>query len=113
MAEHAIPATELPPLAAPQMPAMREGLLSRDDLMRLCEDIVDLTQVLSIQTRSGGNTNSDTADRSLSDSLMDLWEGRLQAVQIRYVHDGHEWTDTLLRVGSVVRVVRCQHPRQG
>ena len=92
------------------MPEMRQGMLSHTDLKELCADLTQLTRILSIQTRMRGNTNAETHTSSLDDALQELWDGKLQAVQIRYAYDSHEWTDTLMRADSHVRVIRCQHP---
>ena len=99
------------PADGPSMPEMRQGLLSASDLKELCADLTQLTRVLSIQTRVRGNTNAETRSGSLDDVLQDLWDGNLQAVQIRYAYDRHEWTDTLLRSDCHIRVIRCQHPQ--
>ncbi len=99
------------PADGPSMPEMRQGLLSASDLKELCADLTQLTRVLSIQTRVRGNTNAETRSGALDDVLQDLWDGNLQAVQIRYAYDGHEWTDTLLRSDCHIRVIRCQHPQ--
>lgn len=98
------------PADAPPMPELREGLLTIDDLNALCADLTQLTRIISIQTRARGSTNAQSAASTLDESFQQLWQGQFQAVQVRYFYDGHEWTDTLMRVPPHVRVIRCQHP---
>lgn len=97
----------------PPMPEMRQGLLSANELDQLCADLLQLTKIQSIQTRMRGNSNAQTEVAGLDTVLQNLWNGNLQAVQVRYAYDGHDWTDTLLRSDCHVRVIRCQHPVQG
>jgi hypothetical protein len=43
---------------------------------------------------------------TLHDARAAFEEGMVRAIQVRYVHDDRSWTDTLLRQGAIVRLVR-------
>lgn len=107
---HQSPNTDGSP-AAPPMPELREGFLSEDDLTQLGADLTQLTQILSVQTRAHGQTHAAAAQQPLQQLLQQLAAGTWQALQIRYLYDGFEWTDTLLSMQGRIRAVRCQHPR--
>jgi hypothetical protein len=90
---------------------MREGLLTPDDLEQLFADLAGCTTVLAVQEKGRGQDHAHASPSSLDAARQRLLNGSVHALQIRYRYDGHEWTDTLMRLPSGVRLVRCQHPR--
>ncbi len=89
-----------------EFPDLHESILDEARLDALFNDIAMEAQVLSVLLKGGAEVLAEGGDVALSEALSMLKEGRVRAVQVRYVHRGQSWTDTLLRTASGYRVVR-------
>lgn len=89
-----------------EFPDLHESMLDEAKLDALFNDIAMEAQVLSVLLKGGAEVLAEGGDVALSDALAMLKGGRVRAVQVRYVHRGQGWTDTLLRTASGYRVVR-------
>jgi len=89
-----------------EFPDLHESILDEARLDALFNDIAMEAQVLSVLLKGGAEVLAEGGDVALSEALSMLKEGRVRAVQVRYVHRGKAWTDTLLRTASGYRVVR-------
>ena len=100
---------ESPP---PPLPEVLRGVLDAEGLGQYVRDLVDHAEVRSCIVRSG---QRDTAGGAvdLAGIAELLLDGRTRAVQVRYRHDGSEWTDTLMAADGTVRVVRMRTPDRG
>ncbi|MBA4191994.1 MAG: hypothetical protein C0467_28780 [Planctomycetaceae bacterium] len=93
----------------PPVPLMVEGLIDATTLRQLFTDLATAASVTEVREKGDprgyalptGLTPAQARDRLLS--------GLTRAVQVRYRYDGHEWTDTILRIPPGYRVVRCRH----
>ena len=92
----------------PPVPLMVEGLLDAQTLTRLFGDLESATSVLGTREK-GGSAKFAGGELPLATALDRLLAGTARAVQVRYRHDGHEWTDTVLAAADGYRVVRCRH----
>lgn len=92
----------------PPVPLMVEGLLDRQTLARLFADLEIAAAVLGVREK-GGPAEFAGGELPLATALDRLLAGTARAVQVRYHHDGHEWTDTVLAAAEGFRVVRCRH----
>lgn len=89
-----------------EFPDLHESILDEARLDALFNDIAMEAQVLSVLLKGGAEVLAEGGDVALSEALTMLKAGRVRAVQVRYVHRGKAWTDTLLRTASGYRVVR-------
>jgi hypothetical protein len=89
-----------------EFPDLHESMLDESKLDALFNDIAMEAQVLSVLLKGGAEVLAEGGDVALSDALARLKGGRVRAVQVRYVHRGQAWTDTLMRTASGYRVVR-------
>lgn len=92
----------------PPVPLMVEGLIDPPTLARLFADIRTAGAVLGVREK-GGPAEFAGGEVPLATALDRLLAGAARAVQVRYRHDGHEWTDTVLAATGGFRVVRCRH----
>lgn len=88
---------------------MREALLSAADVHALARDLREHAQIQGTLCKAGPRQQTSAADTPLEVALERLLAHAVPAIQIRYVYDGHEWTDTLITAPGGVRLVRCRH----
>jgi hypothetical protein len=96
----------------PPMPPMCEAVLSEDDLARLFEDLAACTSILSVQEKGSVETYAQAGPAGLSSAQARLLSGAVRGLQIRYAYQDHDWTDTLFRLPTGTRLVRCQHSNE-
>jgi hypothetical protein len=96
----------------PPIPEMREALLDAENVRELVGDLSRFARVLSVQCKSRIRSHTGSASPMALEQAAELLLSRdLQAVQVRYFYDDHEWTDTLIGASEGVRLVRCRHER--
>jgi hypothetical protein len=88
---------------------MVEGLIDAATLRQLFADLSASATILSIREKGAPTVYAATAELSPADALQRLLDKSSRATQVRYHHDGHEWTDTILAAPAGYRVVRCRH----
>jgi hypothetical protein len=93
----------------PPVPLMVEGLVDAATLRQLFADFAASAVVISIKEKGDPRAFADTAELTLDVALDRLLDPATRAVQIRYRHDGFEWTDTILGTPAGFRVIRCRH----
>jgi hypothetical protein len=93
----------------PPVPLMVEGLIDAATLRQLFADLATAAKIISIREKVAPTGYAATAELPPADALQRLLDGSSPATQVRYHHDGHEWTDTLLATPAGYRVVRCRH----
>jgi|GEM_PF-1046499 hypothetical protein len=96
----------------PPIPLLVEGLISEQVLQQLFLDLVYAAAILSVQVKHDRFAQSSTASTTLDDACEQLKSRNVRAVQIRYLFDGSEWFDTIIRISDQFRVVRCQCNQQ-
>ena len=88
------------------LPTLHEGSLDDARLDALFEDIAREARVLAVLVKGGAETLSEGGDVPLDAARAALRAGGARAVQVRYVHQGVTWTDTVLRAPGGYRIVR-------
>ncbi|MFO0804312.1 MAG: hypothetical protein U0791_14460 [Gemmataceae bacterium] len=93
----------------PPVPLMVEGLLDPPTLTRLFADLESDSEVIGAREKGGPGSYAGDGELSAAVALERLLAGTARAVQVRYLHDGCEWTDTIFATATGFRVVRCRH----
>ena len=97
-----------------ELPELTQSVLTTDDLEALFRDIAELTEVVEIIPKLGARERvDDTAALTLDSARQGLLGGDFRGVQLRYLHEGGLWWDTLLRVPEGFSIVRIRHDPQG
>ena len=93
----------------PPLPEMVQAELSQQDVLALVADLQAFARVTGTLCKVAPQQQVPPDNILLEAAIDQLIARTVVAVQIRYVYDGHEWTDTLVTSPSGVRLVRCQH----
>ena len=93
----------------PPVPLMVEGQIDSPTLIQLFADIQSAGTVLGVREKGGPVEYAGEGELSLTIAQERLLAGIARAIQIRYRHDGHDWTDTVLAAPAGFRVIRCRH----
>ena len=92
------------------LPEICQEILDESILNQLVVDIETCTQLLEVIPKYGPDTYvEDGAKVGLRDAVSMLLSGQLRGAQIRYVHEGSQWWDTLMATPAGVRLVRIKH----
>lgn len=106
-----VPETEPPP---PPLPELQDAILGSAELDALFADLSALAERLEIILKGAANERAVVGrDPTLDEARAMLESGAVRGVQLRYVHEGTTWWDTLLRTPAGVRIVRIEAPVQG
>ncbi len=81
------------------LPEVFEGTLDDEGLSQLACAVTAGTSGLEVRVKAATHT-MDSRPRSLGDALASLREGRAMGVQLRYVHLGVPYVDTLMALES-------------
>ncbi len=93
----------------PPMPEMCDATLSSDDVANLFADLAACTQILAVQEKGSEQSYAAPGPAQLESAMGRLLTGDVRALQIRYVYQEREWTDTLMNLPIGIRLIRCQH----
>src|SRR5690606_7555629 len=92
-------AGEETPLSEPEipLPPLYESVLDDATLDALFGDVGALGEVL-VTVKGAPTEHAAEAPVTLADARDALVAGRVRGVQLRYVHEGQVWCDTLMRL---------------
>lgn len=94
---------------APPLPPLQDAVLTADDVAALLDDVARATTLLGHSVKGGARDRAAAADASLGADGERLLAGEVLGLQVRYLHDGEEWWDTLLALPQGgFRLVRIQ-----
>ncbi|MBA4192060.1 MAG: hypothetical protein C0467_29125 [Planctomycetaceae bacterium] len=93
----------------PPMPLMVEGLIDATMLRQLFSDLASAATVTDVREKGGPRGYALPTELTPDLARDRLLSGLTRAVQVRYRFDSHEWTDTIVRMPTGYRVVRCRH----
>lgn len=93
----------------PPVPMMVEGTIDDATLRQMFDDLAQSATILGIREKGHGRSYADTNELTPAAALERLLNRTAPAIQIRYRHDGFDWTDTILTTRDAFRVVRCRH----
>lgn len=98
------------PVERTDLPELNDVILDDATLLQLFADIRGLTQVLGVAARGHGrNRRADDENLNFDVAQALFLERAVNGLQIRYLHGGQEWWDTLMHTPDGVRLVRIQH----
>lgn len=93
------------------LPEVLEGALDLATVEALFADVAATGGLVAVVVKHGRQAEPPRGAGGLPEAKDALLQGRATAVQLRYRHDGHEWWDTLMRVGPAAwKLVRIAHP---
>jgi hypothetical protein len=93
---------------APKPPQVHEADLTPELLRELFRQLESDARILEVRVQERRERLSGPAGQERLASLHDeLASGTVRGIQIRYVHSGRDWIDTLLRRGPTVRLIRA------
>ncbi len=95
------------------LPAVASELVPWARVEALFDDLAALTEIREVRMKGGGEARAGGPSRDLVAARAALLAGHALGVQVRYVHDGTEWCDTILREREGVRIVRIVVPIPG
>lgn len=90
------------------LPPLQVTVLDAAGLSALFLDLRELADRVEIAVR-GADGRAAASGWSLDDAHAALRDRRVAGVQVRYVHAGTEWWDTLQPLAEGVRLVRIDH----
>jgi hypothetical protein len=93
----------------PPIPEMREALLDESNVRALLADWLACTQIEQVFVKDSLRSQQPGSGLQVEVAIEEFLHGRFAAVQVRYAFEGYGWTDTLMRVGEGIRMVRCRH----
>ena len=96
---------------SPRTRWLRQVVISQDEVDALFRDITLLVDLQSVRRR--GIEDRDESETSLEDARETLRSSSRDAIQLRYIHDGRDWIDTLLREGEGVQLTRIAVMAEG
>jgi hypothetical protein len=99
--------------AGPPLPTLVEGLLGDPELELLFTELAAHGRILEVLTRVGPRDHASPDRLTLGEAKRLLLSGAVRAVQVRYHFDDAEWSDTLIRLPTGTRVVRCKAGIEG
>jgi hypothetical protein len=95
-----------PPLA---LPPVHVAVLDRDGLLALISDVEAVGTLLGLTIKRGARAHGDDRAPPLHEAVQALLDGSASGLQLRYLHEGRQWWDTIMRMGDGFRVVRIDH----
>lgn len=95
------------------LPTLQDSVLDAETLDALVRDWLDHAEVLDVMTKGAPGSRATFAPADLPRAVDALRSGQVRAVQVRYLHGGVEWRDTLLPAPTGTRLVRIQTPPSG
>jgi hypothetical protein len=100
----------------PELPELHESVLDEATVDQLFADIKALTRVVEVIPKTvseGSRGYVKEGSISLDEGRRMLRDGDCRALQVRYLHDGALWWDTLMTQPDGTRVVRIRHDPNG
>ena len=101
--------------AAPRLPPIQDLVLDEDMVDRLFTDLGLGAQILGVTVKGGAvaRASGESPGSELGRLRGLLTTGQVYGLQVRYLHHGQEWWDTLMRVAGGIRLVRVRRADLG
>ncbi|MDP2304711.1 MAG: hypothetical protein Q8P18_01620 [Pseudomonadota bacterium] len=90
------------------LPDLHTAELDPPTFAALFDDLERHAEGLEVRIKGAATANAAEGTVSLREAQELLAGGAVRGVQIRYRYAGAEWTDTLLRSATSIRVVRMK-----
>jgi hypothetical protein len=95
---------------AEALPELRDAMLDTATLRQLCFDIHSVASIIDVRVKGAPAHHAGEPSASFEQAIADLERGSIAGVQVRYLHKGEEWWDTLMRAPQGFRLVRVRAP---
>jgi len=95
-------------MTTPEFPPVHAADLDAASVSALFTDLSAMAQVLEVRVKGGAQAYAGGASVGLLEARGSFERREVLGVQVRYLHDGGEWCDTLMRAGDAVRIVRVR-----
>ncbi len=92
-----------------ELAQLHEALIDNQTLATLFDDLHAHARVLEVRLKASADYRTQPGNVSLDHARAALLEGALRSAQIRYLFDGSEWRDTLIRMPAGWKIVRIDH----
>lgn len=92
------------------LPELQDALLDLATIRQLFFDVSHASTLLEVRVKRGPVTHADEGPPGPDEARALLESGEALAVQLRYLHRGTEWLDTVMRTPSGYRLVRMGTP---
>lgn len=106
------PNNQSPDTATPELgdlPELNRATLDWDTVEQLFHDVASLTQVLEVIAKTKARSNANDKPLEMAQGLDLLKTRQAMGVQLRYLHDGVQWWDTLMWRDDQIHLVRIRH----
>ena len=100
-----------PSLTNEDLPIIHEALIDSETLDRLFSDVATCAELLEVIPKLTARNFVHPSQISLAEARDMLISQQLRGVQLRYLFEGSQWWDTLLRTSEGVRLIRISHGR--
>ena len=92
-----------------ELPDLHMGTLTAEGVRELAADLRACAERLQVVPKRGAQRYVVPANLSLAEAVEALLAGELTGLQLRYLHEGREWWDTLMARGPSYHLVRVAH----
>jgi hypothetical protein len=96
------------PDPTPPLPPLYEARLDAAGAARLLDDVERAARLLDVLVKTGPREHAGREPVTLEEARRIVAEGGAWGLQLRYLFEGEEWRDTLLRDGEGWRVFRMR-----
>lgn len=94
--------------APAKLPELQQASLDAETLEALLRDLDELTQVFQVVAKPNTRGEATPSGLTPESAVSMLLAEELRGVQIRYLYQGDEWWDTLIRTDSDIRLTRIR-----
>jgi hypothetical protein len=90
------------------LPDLNQELVDEQTIEALFRDIEACTRLLEVIIKGAPQAHAEASRPTLRQAHDLLLGGTVRGVQLRYVHEGAEWWDTILAMRGGYRLVRIR-----
>jgi len=88
------------------LPALQQQMLDEETLNSLVQDLSALATILEVRGKGGSRSHANDEALTLGGAVGSLCEGKLRGVQVHYLYNHREWSDTLTASPAGIRLTR-------
>jgi hypothetical protein len=93
-----------------ELPPVHQASLAWSVVDELFDDLAALAQHVEVRLKLVGRARAEAGTTDLAGARRALVDGSAIGAQIRYVHAGQPWCDTLVREAEGLRLIRMASP---
>ncbi len=88
------------------LPALQQHVLNEETLNSLVQDLSALATILEVRAKGESRRHANAGAFTFADAVGSLLDGKLRGVQVHYLYDQREWSDTLIASPTGIRLTR-------